>query len=173
MSDTECPRCGQTYTRISQHWRSCGYPSLPPQQRAILCGLLLSGATVSGNGQHRHLTKGTTNNILARWVERRLGWMCHSIRSETYDGERDTVHRLRTPAHPALDEFETWPKAPHQSGRLPRTRISPTPRQHVSGGRLPAASSFNVRIVRVGQPPFPRIETGGQKQSQICSRGLD
>lgn len=129
MSRTRCPECGDEKERIAQHWAmsSCGYPDVSDEQRAVLDGLVLSGATITGNGSNRHLTVGTTNEHLAAWTADRLGWLCHGVRTESHDGDREDVYRVRTPAHPAINRYERWAKLPENSGRAPPERFALEP----------------------------------------------
>lgn len=124
---TTCPECGDEKDRISQHWAksSCDYPEIPSDLRAVLDGLVLAGGTIAGNGSNRHLTIGTTNADLADWTASELNWLHHGTReTETDDDSRDSVYRIRTPAHPGLNRYERWPRAPDSRGRIPPDRFS-------------------------------------------------
>jgi len=116
---TTCPNCGEWKERLAGHWRFCGYPMLSANQRAVLRGLMLAGATVGGNGKNRYVTIGTTHPQLAEWAADKLDWLCHSVREEPEYGERETVHRIRTAAHPQCNRYERWRKLPGNSGREP------------------------------------------------------
>lgn len=107
---TTCPECGDRKERISQHWAmsSCGYPEIVREQREILDGLMLAGATVAGTGNNRHLRIGTTSKDLAGWTAEQLGWLHHGTRVEADDGNREDMYRIRTPAHPACNRYERW-----------------------------------------------------------------
>lgn len=121
MSETRCPVCGEHKQRIAQHWAlsGCGYPSVPADQRAVLDGIVLAGATVAGNGSNRHLTIGTTSESLAEWTADALGWLCHGVRTESFAGDREDVYRVRTPAHPSINRYERWAHVGDNSGRVP------------------------------------------------------
>lgn len=129
---TTCPECNEEKDRISQHWAKssrCSYPEIPDDLRAVLDGLILAGATIAGNGSNRHLTIGTTNFDLADWTASELAWLHHGTReTETDDGSRDCVYRVRTPAHPGLNRYERWPRAPESRGRIPPDRFDLNPR---------------------------------------------
>jgi hypothetical protein len=123
MSETICPRCEASKQRISQHWAksSCGYPEITDSQRALLNGLVLAGATIAGHGTNRHLTIGTTTEALADWVAAELDWLHHGTRMVVSDesGAPSHIHRIRTPAHPAVNRYERWQRAPESRGRIP------------------------------------------------------
>lgn len=107
---TICPECDEQKERVAQHWAmsACGYPEISREQREVLDGLMLAGATVTGNGNNRHLTIGTTSEALAEWTADQLGWLHHGTRVEQGDSNRNDVFRVRTPAHPACNRYERW-----------------------------------------------------------------
>lgn len=131
MGEQPCPTCGHSYDRIAQHWAAsgCGYPELRSEQRAVLDGLMLAGGTIAGNGSNRHLTIGSTNAALAEWTADELDWLHHGTR-ETESGSwgDSTVYRIRTPAHPQINQYERWERAPESKGRIPPNRFDLSPR---------------------------------------------
>lgn len=118
---TTCPTCGESKERVAQHWAmsNCGYPSLTDAQQATLDGIVLSGGSVGGNGTNRHVVVGTASGRLARWLADQLGWMCQSVRETDEAGDREIIYRVRTPSHPACNQYERWGKLPANSGRAP------------------------------------------------------
>lgn len=118
----ECPQCGQQYQRLSSHWShpntECDYPDIPDESRQLVAGLVLAAGSVSGNGQNRHVRIGTVTDVLAEWTADRLGWLCQSVRSEPSAGD-ETIHVVRTVAHPDLNRYERWPTLPDSDGRRP------------------------------------------------------
>lgn len=126
---TSCPCCGEEKERIAQHWAmsSCGYPEVPTEKRRLLDGLVLSGATVAGNGNNRHLTLGSTNEQLIEWLADEVGWLCHGVRAEPGRGRRETMFNLRTPAHPLLNRYERWDHIGEAGGRTPPAEFTLTP----------------------------------------------
>jgi len=118
---TICPACGDAFERIASHWSNsgCGYPEISTEQRDILDGLMLAGATVAGNGKNRHITIGTTSEQLAAWTAEQLDWLTHSVREEQPDGAAESVYRIRTTSHPQCNRYERWSKIKGNSGREP------------------------------------------------------
>lgn len=106
---------------------SCGYPDHEPQHRWLTDGMLLAGATVSGNGNNRHVQIGTTSEPLAEWLAEQLGWLCQGVRTEHQRGARATTYTVRTPAHPELNRYERWDHGGEASGRIAPESFDLTP----------------------------------------------
>jgi hypothetical protein len=99
----KCPGCGEAKERLSRHWSFCEFPVLDEDLRAFLTGILLGGGSLLGNGEDtKHLLVKTTSKQLARWLFDELGWLAHSLRRETFDGERKSLYHVRTHAHTLL-----------------------------------------------------------------------
>jgi hypothetical protein len=99
----ECPVCGEGKERLSRHWSYCEFPSVDGDLRALLTGVLLGGGTLQGNGENtQHLLVQTTSRDLAEWLFGELGWLTHSLRRRTFDGEREPIYQVRTHAHTHL-----------------------------------------------------------------------
>lgn len=130
MSETECPNCGARKERIAQHWAksSCGYPEIQARIRAVLDALILSGGTIAGNGPNRHLTVGTANETFAEWVADQLEWLHHGTRETVSESTGSRIYRIRTPAHPAINRYERWERAPESKGRMPPSQFDLTQR---------------------------------------------
>lgn len=121
---SQCPDCRVEYERLASHWThpasDCTAPAVGDDQREVLDGLMLAGATVAGNGTNRHLRIGTTNERLAEWTAEQLGWLCQSVRPvDDLEDDHNTIYRLRTVAHPGLNRYERWSKLPDSDGRSP------------------------------------------------------
>lgn len=106
----DCPVCGERKERLSRHWSYCEFPAVDDDLRALLTGILLGGGTLAGNGERtQHLVVQTTSEDLARWLFGELGWLAHSLRRETFDGERNPLYIVRSHAHTYLRRLrEDW-----------------------------------------------------------------
>jgi hypothetical protein len=123
-----CPSCGRRYAYLSAHWDGdpdCGFPTLSAQQRAILTGLLLSGATLNQTGETKrpHLLLDSTNRPFLEWTQDGLGVLCAHVTHRT-TSEQTTerlrewlgvesentsdVYRLQTRSHPFFEDALTW-----------------------------------------------------------------
>jgi hypothetical protein len=99
----DCPVCGETKDRLSRHWSYCEFPDVTDGLRALLTGILLGGGSLQGHGENtQHLLVQTTSRDLAEWLFGELGWLAHSLRRETFDGEHDPIYHVRTHAHSYL-----------------------------------------------------------------------
>ncbi|MDS0280029.1 hypothetical protein NDI85_19780 [Halomicroarcula sp. S1AR25-4] len=104
-----CPVCGEQKDRLSRHWSYCEWPEIGDAMHDLLGGILLGGGTIQGNGDAKHLLVLTTNEELARWLFDELDWLAHSLRRETFDGERNPQYRVRTHAHDTLRRYrDRW-----------------------------------------------------------------
>ena len=126
MAEHQCPGCGQRFERIAQHWAmgSCAYPMLSPQQRSVLQGMVISGATLAGSGANHHVSIGTAAESLAQWTADRLDWLCQSMRTVDSSDDHDPTYRVRTTAHPQINRFQRWRKLPSTCGRRPPADIT-------------------------------------------------
>lgn len=126
---TRCPVCNQEKERVAQHWAQskCGYPEIDDELRSILDGLALSGATVTGHGTNRYLTIGTTNKTLASWTSESLQWLHHGTRIESQAEQHNDVYQVRTPSHPACNQYEQWEVPGDRGGKYPPRPYQLTP----------------------------------------------
>jgi len=101
--DRICPACGEQKERLSRHWSFCEFPDVGGDLRELLLGILLGAGSLQGNGENtRHLLVKTTSEGVARWLFGELGWLAHSLRRETFEGEREPLYHVRTHAHTHL-----------------------------------------------------------------------
>ena len=106
-----CPTCDREYTRIARHWgTTCPYPEIDDDLRAVCNGLALGGASADGSDMTR-LRLWTTNETLALWTYRELGWLASSVRVRPADehslGERDR-YVVSTLTHPDCERYRRW-----------------------------------------------------------------
>jgi hypothetical protein len=106
-----CPMCDREYTRIARHWgTTCPYPELDDDLRAVLDGLALGRATADG-AETARLRIWTTNETLALWTFRTLGWLASSVRihppADHSFGEDDR-YVISTLTHPDCERYRRW-----------------------------------------------------------------
>lgn len=149
LGNRDCPECGETKDRLSRHWSFCAFPSVDGDLRALLTGILLGGGSLQGNSdQTQHLLVQSTSEDLARWLFDELGWLAHSLRRETFDGEREPIYRVRTHSHTYLRRLrDDW--------------------YHDGDKRIQADASLTTRSARVWWALAGGLEWTGDLDSQV------
>lgn len=71
-----CPKCDNYFSRLSNHWSSCGEPKLSEKQKNIITGAVMSDATVSSNGS---VTMYSSNKPFLQWINKELEFMSYGV----------------------------------------------------------------------------------------------
>lgn len=116
-----CPNCGDEYKRLAIHWKgTCPPPALQCDQLDLITGFLLGGGRVAGNGMTKHFQLTTQWRPFAFWVFDQLEWLGATVVRKNPPKSNDTDirspaqhYKVRTHAHPALNQFRAWYPSPH------------------------------------------------------------
>ena len=108
---SQCPICGNEYKSLSQHWRrsaSCDYPDIDERLHKLIRGLLASDGTLDGSRAALVEVQGTRYRHI-KWLHEGLDWLSRGITVTDRPDEitNGVIYRLRTMAHPALDQYWT------------------------------------------------------------------
>jgi len=126
-----CPVCDEQKERLSRHWSYCEWPAIGSDLQETLRGILLSGGSLQGNGDAKHLIVQTRHRELADWLLEQLDWLAHSCTRREGRDDHAPVYAVRSHAHETLGHWRhRWYDA--DGRKRIRTDITPTP--HV--GRL-------------------------------------
>jgi hypothetical protein len=129
---TECPECGESYRRLTQHWAmssSCSYPALPERWLGLLTGILMGDGTIHDPPSAANTRVDVCNICVTflQWVDEKLEWLSNGvtlhrtsdeIRAENARSDLNRIssldydirdqYVLTTRRHPALNRYRHW-----------------------------------------------------------------
>lgn len=125
---TECPTCGETFGRVSQHFRGSPEhrPDLTQEQYEVTIGLLMGDGSLSRDPETARIDVTMTSPKYLEYLDDIFGWLSRGVNlrytaSECASNDRSSgfnpdakeenyqdKYKWYTSCHPDFDEFRSW-----------------------------------------------------------------
>jgi len=112
-SVTECPSCGNTYSRIGQHWSisECSAPPIPDDLMDIATGVVMGDGTVSNRDKTPYLEVRSVSRDYMIYLDEIFDLFSSGMKNtgaqETSYTDSD-IYRWSTRTHGDLSVFDSW-----------------------------------------------------------------